>query len=66
MSFKFSDYISDEIVVEEKSLQDEYQEYFQDMLKKYKVSSPAELDEEEMKKFFNDVSDGWIKGKGKK
>jgi hypothetical protein len=66
MSFKFSDYISDEIVVEEKSLQDEYQEYFQDMLKKYNVSSPAELDEEEMKKFFNDVSDGWIKGKGKK
>jgi hypothetical protein len=66
MSFKFSNYINDEIVVEEKSLQDEYQEYFQGMLKKYNVSSPADLDEEEMKKFFNDVSDGWIKGKGKK
>jgi hypothetical protein len=66
MSFKFSNYISNEIVVEEKSLQDEYQEYFQGMLKKYKVSSPAELGEEDMKKFFNDVSDGWIKGKGEK
>jgi hypothetical protein len=66
MSLKFSNYVNNGIVVEEQSLQDEYQEYFQGMLKKYKVSSPADLDEEELKKFFNDVSDGWIKGKGKK
>ena len=47
-------------------LQKEYQEYFRGLLKKYEISSPAELDEPEMKKFFNDVTSGWIKGKGKK
>ena len=47
-------------------LQKEYQEYFSALLKKYGVDSPAELEEEEMKKFFNDVTDGWVKGKGKK
>ena len=68
MEFKFSKYVEADsvIVVEEKSLKDEYQEYFSDLLKKYKVSSPAELEEEEMKKFFNDVTNGWVKGKGEK
>jgi hypothetical protein len=47
-------------------LQKEYQAYFEGLLKKYNVESPAELEEEEMKKFFNEVSAGWIKGKGKK
>lgn len=47
-------------------LQKEYQEYFKTMLSKYGVASPADLDEETMSSFFNDVSDGWIKGKGRK
>jgi len=47
-------------------LQKEYQEYFEGKLKEAGVSSPAELDAAAMKKFFNGVSDGWIKGKGKK
>jgi hypothetical protein len=29
------------------------------MLKKYGVSSPAELDDEKKKKFFDDVDKGW-------
>ena len=68
MEFKFSKYVAKdvEIVVEEKSLMDEYQEYFQGMLKKYKIDSPAELSKEDMRKFFNDVSDGWEKGVGEK
>ena len=48
------------------ALQKEYQEYFQAALKKAGVSSPAELDEEEMKKFFDGITSGWIRGKGKK
>lgn len=47
-------------------LQKEYQAYFTGLLKKYDVESPAEMDEETMKKFFNDVTSGWIKGQGKK
>ena len=47
-------------------LQKEYQEYFEAKLKKYKVSSPAELDEEEMRNFFEAITAGWVKGKGKK
>jgi hypothetical protein len=35
-------------------------------LKSYNVDSPAELDEEEMRKFFDEVSSGWVKGKGAK
>jgi len=43
---------------EKSDLQQEYQDYFMALLKKYEVSSPAELDEESMKKFFNEVTDG--------
>jgi len=50
----------------ESELSDKYQEYFSKKLKEYNITSPAELEEEDMKKFFNDVSDGWIKGKGEK
>jgi len=47
-------------------LQQEYQDYFKALLDKYEVNSPADLDEETMKKFFDEVSSGWIKGKGEK
>jgi len=47
-------------------LQKEYRAYFTNLLDKYGVKSPAEMDEETMKKFFNEVTNGWIKGKGAK
>ncbi len=47
-------------------LQKEYQDYFQGLLKKEGISSPAELDAAAMKKFFDGVSSGWTKGEGKK
>ena len=39
----------------------EYKAFFQKMLKKYNVSSPNELSDDEKKKFFQDVEDGWKK-----
>lgn len=48
------------------ALQKEYQDYFLGKLKEAGVDSPAELDTEAMKKFFDGVSAGWIKGQGKK
>lgn len=50
----------------ESDLKKEYQDYFQGLLNKYNVDSPAEMDEETMKKFFDEVHSGWIKGKGEK
>ena len=47
-------------------LQKEYQDYFAAALKDAGVSSPAELDEAGMKKFFDGITAGWTKGKGKK
>lgn len=38
-----------------------YDEFFKKMLAKYKVSSPDELSDEEKKKFFQEVEDGWKK-----
>jgi len=31
---------------------------------KYEIGSPAELDDEKMKDFFNDVSSNWKNGNG--
>lgn len=39
--------------------QEEYGNFFRDMLKKYNVSSPAELSEEKKKEFFNEINKGW-------
>jgi len=47
-------------------LQKKYFKYFMDTLDKYGVETPAELDDEEIKKFFNDIKAGWVKGKGPK
>jgi hypothetical protein len=38
---------------------EEYMKYFRGKLKKYKVNSPAELDDAQKKKFFNEVDKGW-------
>jgi len=39
--------------------QREYREYFNEMLKKYKIKSPKDLPDEERKKFFDDIDKGW-------
>jgi len=52
--------------VELSALQKEYQAYFAKALKAAGVSSPAELDEAGMKKFFDGITSGWTKGKGAK
>ena len=63
----FSTYLVESINEKELSpLQKEYQEYFQAKLKEAGVESPAELDEDKMKKFFDGITAGWVKGKGKK
>jgi|SaaInl8_200m_RNA_FD_contig_81_619839_length_10764_multi_4_in_0_out_0_17 hypothetical protein len=51
---------------EQSPLQKEYQAYFNKALKDAGVSSPAELDKEAMKKFFDGISAGWKKGEGEK
>ena len=38
---------------------EEYQKFFDKKLKKYKVSSPAELSDEEKKKFFDEIDKEW-------
>ena len=38
---------------------EQYQKYFEQKLKEWKVSSPTELSEEDKKLFFNEVDDGW-------
>ena len=51
---------------ERSALQKEYEQYFNDMLAKYEVKSPAALSDEQKSSFFNDIKSGWVKGKGKK
>lgn len=50
----------------EKGLKAEYEAYFTKKLKKAGAESPAELDEEGKKKFFDDISKGWENGVGEK
>lgn len=48
-------------------LQKEYQDYFGEKMEKHGVGSPSEFkDEGKMKDFFNEVSDGWECGQGRK
>jgi len=47
-------------------LQKEYRNYFRAMLKVYQVTTPAKLDEEGKKAFFNDIRKHWKKGQGQK
>jgi hypothetical protein len=44
---------------EGKGDKEEYQKYFQKMLKKYGVKSPEELDDKDKKKFYDEVDKGW-------
>jgi hypothetical protein len=65
---KFSDFQSAHEsnlkAVKEADLQQEYAEVFTSLLKKYEVSSPAELDDEKKKAFFDEISDYYKKGEG--
>ena len=66
---KFSEWIGTLREAEKKEqsdLQKSYQEYFKAKLSKFGAESPADLDDEEKKKFFNEISADWEKGKGVK
>jgi hypothetical protein len=47
-------------------LQIAYREYFVSVMEKHGIDGLGELSESELKAFFNDVSSGWVKGKGPK
>lgn len=47
-------------------LKTEYQNFFDKMLKIYKVDSPDDLDDEKKKEFFNNIEMYWDEGKGAK
>ncbi len=51
---------------EASELQKSYQDYFTAKLKKYNAESPADLDDETKKKFFNEITQEWERGKGVK
>jgi hypothetical protein len=51
---------------EASELQKSYQDYFKRKLEKFGVNSPAELNEEDKKKFFSEITNEWEKGKGLK
>ncbi len=51
---------------EASELQKSYQDYFKRKLEKFGVNSPAELNEEDKKKFFGEITNEWEKGKGLK
>ena len=48
---------------EKSEKQEEYQKFFKEMLAKYKVESPDDLDEDQKKKFFSEVKKEWNKKK---
>lgn len=51
-----------DLILNEKA---KYDVYFDGMLKKWKIKSPAELSKKEKIKFFSEVDKGW-KGKNEK
>ena len=61
---KFNDWLSKVQEAELSDLQKSYREYFEAKLNKYGVKSPADLDEEQKKSFFNEITSDWEKGKG--
>jgi hypothetical protein len=65
---KFSDFQSKKNeaaqVIKEADLQKEYGEVFTSLLKKYGVSSPADLDDAKKKEFFDEIGDHYIAGEG--
>ena len=49
----------EQYVINEAGQNKEYEKFFQDKLKEYGVESPADLSEEEKKKFFNEIKKEW-------
>lgn len=49
---------------EANSKRDTYANFFKELLKKYNVTSPADLTDDKKKDFFNDITKGWEKGEG--
>ena len=47
------------VVSEKSEKQKKYQEFFKKKLKEHDVKSPAELDEAEKKKFFDEIDKEW-------
>ena len=46
-------------------LQKEYKMFFLDLLEKYNVTSPEDLDDSKRKEFFDEIRDNWMKKKSK-
>ena len=46
-------------IVVEAGDKEAYQKFFKEIMKKYGVKSPAELSDEDKKKFFNEIEKGW-------
>lgn len=65
---KFSEWIGAireaENLKEESDKQAAYQEFFMKKLKEFGVTSPAELDDDKKKKFFDEISSEWDSEKG--
>ena len=51
---------------EQSKLQKDYDTFFKKTLDKYDAKSPADLSDEEKKKFFDEIKSGWTEGKGEK
>jgi hypothetical protein len=51
---------------EQSKLQKDYETFFKKTLDKYDAKSPADLSDDEKKKFFDEVKAGWTEGKGEK
>ena len=52
------------LAAEDSPLQKKYHEFFDALLKKYGVSSPADLSDEQKSKFFDECAEGWKGGEG--
>jgi hypothetical protein len=58
--------VREAMITEKSDLQKSYQDYFSAKLQKFGVKSPAELDSEKKKEFFNEITKEWERGKGVK
>ena len=66
---KFSEWVEmvrEAELLEKSDLQKSYQEYFKKKLEKFGAKSPADLNDEQKKEFFNEISKEWEAGKGVK
>ena len=55
------DDITEEKKKELKEKQDEYEKFFREKLKKWDINSPADLSDEDKKKFFDEIDKEWKK-----